>query len=353
MKKHLLLLLFIVFSGLLYPQVNDTLIIGVKQAPPFLMEEDGEWTGASVELWNQIARELKLNYEYREYNLKDLVSALAQGEIDMSINPLTVTAERIESFDFTQPFYISNLTVASKAGNSSFFSSFIGNFFSADFFKALFGLILLIFIFGFIIWLVEKKKNPEMFSKGWKGMGDGFWWSAVTMTTVGYGDKAPVTPVGRILGFVWMFTAIIVISGFTASIASSLTVNRLGNNIENVDDLRHVTVATVEGSSAAAYLDENGIDHITFPTLDKALDALDNDEFKALVYDDAILNYSVFMKNLQDEVSILPVKFNKQYYSFAIPYGKNITNSINKELVEVIETPFWREVLSRYKAELE
>ncbi len=353
MKKNLLLLLILFFSSLIYSQENDTLIIGVKQAPPFLMKQNGEWTGASVELWNLVADELDLKYQYREYNLKDLVAALTNGDIDMSINPLTVTAERIESFDFTQPFYISNLTVAAKADNSGFLSSFIQNFFSEDFFKALFGLILLIFIFGFIIWLVEKKKNPEMFNRGWKGMGDGFWWSAVTMTTVGYGDKAPVTPVGRILGFIWMFTAIIVISGFTASIASSLTVNRLGNSIESVDDLRHVTVATVEGSSAAAYLDENAIDHITFPTLDNALDALDRNEFKALIYDDAILNYSIFMKNLQEEVSILPLNFNKQYYSFAIPYNKNLTNSINKHLVEVIETPFWREVLSRYKVELE
>ena len=38
-----------------------------------------------------------------------------------------------------------------------------------------------------------------------------FWWAAVTMTTVGYGDKTPVTTGGRIVGLVWMFTSVIVI----------------------------------------------------------------------------------------------------------------------------------------------
>ncbi|MCB9286417.1 MAG: hypothetical protein H6560_03795 [Lewinellaceae bacterium] len=37
---------------------------------------------------------------------------------------------------------------------------------------------------------------------------------------------------------VWMFTAIIIISGFTASIASSLTVNRLGGGISGLSELR-------------------------------------------------------------------------------------------------------------------
>lgn len=357
MKRLLLLTVICLYAGMLFAQNNanklpvDTLTIGVKESPPFLMKTYNKWTGASIELWEKIAEDMNIHYVYKEYTLDELIHALGNSNVDLSINPLTVTGSRIEAFDFTQPFYISNLTVAAKKGDTGFIIAFLRNFFSTDFFTALLGLLVLIFIFGFIIWLIEKRKNPEMFASGWKGLADGFWWSAVTMTTVGYGDKAPVTPLGRVFGFIWMFTAIIVISGFTASIASSLTVNQLGNNIESMDDLRNVSVATVKGSSTDNFLTENNIDHMTFDKLDDAINALHNGQYKALVYDDAIMSYSIHHKNMSESIGILPLKFNKQYYSFAFPYDNKLRNTINQNLIETIESAYWQGILSKYNVD--
>ncbi|MGO2102628.1 MAG: ion channel [Psychroflexus halocasei] len=44
------------------------------------------------------------------------------------------------------------------------------------------------------------------------------------MTTVGYGDKSPLSLGGRIVGLIWMFMAVIILSSLTAGIASALTV---------------------------------------------------------------------------------------------------------------------------------
>lgn len=52
--------------------------------------------------------------------------------------------------------------------------------------------------------------------------GDALWWSAATITTVGYGDIYPVTPLGRIVG---VFTMVVGISTFavvTAKVAEFL-----------------------------------------------------------------------------------------------------------------------------------
>ncbi len=352
MKRFILLLVGFIFIINGYSLEKDTITVGVRSAPPFLMFENHQWTGASVDLWESIAADLKINYTYKEYTLNDMLRALENNELDVSISPLTVTSDRIEAFQFTQPFYITNLTIATQKESDSYLGAFLRNFLSPDFFKAMMGLLVLIFIFGFIIWIAEKRKNPQMFQKGWKGVGDGFWWSAVTMTTVGYGDKVPVTPMGKIFGLIWMFTAIIVISGFTASIASSLTVTRLSSSIEKVDDLRNVSVGTVKASSTAEYLKYQNISFEEYDNINQAIHALDQGDYKALVYDDAILTYTIHHNNLDDNLGVLPIKFNKQYYSFAMPYENHLNYSINIKLIDFIEGPNWRLVQEKYKMEI-
>lgn len=352
MKPYILLTIGLLAFINLHGRETDTITVGVRSAPPFLMKENNQWTGASVDLWESIADELEISYKYKEYSLNEMLQALENNELDVSISPLTVTADRIEAFQFTQPFYITTLTIATQKESDSYTGAFLRNFLSPDFFKALTGLLVLIFIFGFILWIAEKRKNPQMFQKGWKGIWDGFWWSAVTMTTVGYGDKAPVTPMGKIFGLIWMFTAIIVISGFTASIASSLTVSRMGSAIEKMNDLRNVSVGTVKASSTAEFLQNQNINFSQYDNIDQAIDALYHGEYKALVYDDAILTYTIHHKKMNDELGVLPLKFNKQYYSFAMPYENQLNNPINVKLIQFIESPKWRQVQEKYNMEV-
>ena len=66
-------------------QPNEALIIGTKEAPPFAMKDSsGRWTGLSIELWEEIALELGLTYEVREYDLQGLLDAVESGEVDDS-----------------------------------------------------------------------------------------------------------------------------------------------------------------------------------------------------------------------------------------------------------------------------
>ena len=48
------------------------------------------------------------------------------------------------------------------------------------------------------------------------------WLTIVTMTTVGYGDKAPISGVGRFLAFVCMMAGLVLFGYFTSTVGSSL-----------------------------------------------------------------------------------------------------------------------------------
>ena len=56
---------------------------------------------------------------------------------------------------------------------------------------------------------------------------DSFWWSFVTITTVGYGDIAPSTLGGRIVGVIVMVFGIGMLGMFTATIASIFVEGKL------------------------------------------------------------------------------------------------------------------------------
>ncbi len=75
--------------------VSDrTLIVGMKEAPPFAMKADGAWTGISIDLWRQIADELGLKFEFRESDLQGLLDGVAKGSFDLAAAALTITSER-------------------------------------------------------------------------------------------------------------------------------------------------------------------------------------------------------------------------------------------------------------------
>jgi polar amino acid transport system substrate-binding protein len=170
------------------------------------------------------------------------------------------------------------------------------------------------------------------------------------MTTVGYGDKAPKTLGGRLVGLVWMFASIIIISSFTASITTTLTVSRLESSIKGPKDLANKKVGTVPHSTSAMYLKQQGIAVQHYPNVLAALQGVAKGEVDAAVYDAPIMQYLAKSK-LRGKVQVLPVTFERQDYGFALPNDSKLREELNRILLRKISETSYKNNVKRYLGE--
>lgn len=352
--KVAILILFTFFMTLTSWALQSTLsdkvvIVGTKEAPPFSMKnKNGTWRGVSIDLWKEIALQNKINYEFKEYNLNDLLEAVKNSKVDVAVAALTITAEREKYMDFSHPFYTKGLGIAVSKSNSSDWFVVLKGFISWKFLSVISVLVFVLALFGSLVWFFESRSNAHDFSTDpIKGLLDGFWWSAVTMTTVGYGDKSPKTFGGRFVALIWMFTSVIIISSFTAAITSAVTVNQLEGSINGPGDLVKVKVGVVSNTASAKIISDQDVLCNYYETLKDALDQLKIGQLNAVVYDVPLLQYLV-NKDFKDDLMVLPNTFIDQPYGFAFPQNYSNREQINQTLLEIINSPKWENIVNSY-----
>ncbi len=326
---------------------DQTWVVATRMAPPFAIRTEDGWEGITIELLERIAGERGRTLEFQETGLREMLQLTAQGEVDMAAAALTVTAEREKHVDFTHPFHTSGLGVAVPRKAALTWLDALKRIRSGAFLQSAGALLGVLTLVGILVWLAERRRNDQFPAHPVKGVGSGIWWSAVTMTTVGYGDKAPATLVGRILGLIWMFASIIIISGFTAAIATSLTVGQLEQSVNSIEDFHGKRLLTVEGSTSAAFLDEKLVRYHTVTSIEQALEQLASGAADAVFYDLPILRYWV-SNRFAETLRVLPNRFLHQDYGIALPPGSRLRETLNRDILSVIEGPEWSRMVQGY-----
>ncbi|MDA3962836.1 MAG: transporter substrate-binding domain-containing protein [Planctomycetota bacterium] len=305
--------------------------VAIKEAPPFVMiDEAGVPQGISIQLWQAIADDNAWTTEWVVTDLAGVLRAAAKAETDLSIAAITATPSREEVMDFSLPYLTTGLGIAVRTDEGSL-TRLLRIAFSGPFFAAILSLMGLLVLVGTVLWVFERKHNSDFDERPVRGIGGAVWWAAVTLTTVGYGDKTPKTPLGRTLGLWWMFAGLLVVASFTATIASSMTLDGYTTTIHEPKDLGVATVAVVANTTAAHSTAFHAKTLVLTESLDIALKRLTDGQVSAVVHDRPLLRYA----RHHEGITVLGASFDEQLYAIAMPEDSPYHELINRSILKL------------------
>ena len=324
---------------------QEALRVGLVERPPFAMKDEAlGWSGLAVDLFRQIAEEDGLRYAIVELD-GDPAEAVAAGRVDVAL-PVDA-APAGGGLVYTQPFYTSTLGLASSRGVNLL--SIADNVVSWQFLRVVLFLAAMLLVVGTIMWLVERRSNEEMFPEGTApGVGAGFWWAGVTMTTIGYGDKTPVTLAGRVIALLWMLMAMIVTAALTATLVSAVG---LGSSTTLADELEGKTVGVIEGSTSKRYLEARDVRSRTFESATQGLEAIGNGT-DAFLGDEPLVRHTVNQSSTLS-FDVKGSTIDPHYIAFAVSEnvradGEPLVKRLDRAILKRLPTPAWWELTQRY-----
>ncbi|CAI5651590.1 unnamed protein product [Oreochromis niloticus] len=281
-----------------YPLLNRTYIVTTILESPYVMLKknheqlvgNDKYEGYIVELAAEIAKHVGYQYKLKivsdgKYGARDpetkmwngMVGELVYGKADVAVAPLTITLVREEVIDFSKPFMSLGISIMikkptkSKPGVFSFLDPLAYEIWMCIVF-AYIGVSVVLFLvsrFSPYEWHAEDyeegaepqtptqaaasngvqqgqtptqqnttQQSPEQTNEF--GIFNSLWFSLGAFMQQGC-DISPRSLSGRIVGGVWWFFTLIIISSYTANLAAFLTVERMVSPIESAEDLAKQT----------------------------------------------------------------------------------------------------------------
>ncbi|MFN2363518.1 MAG: basic amino acid ABC transporter substrate-binding protein [Halarsenatibacteraceae bacterium] len=115
----LALALMVAFTG--FTAMAQTYVVGTSAGfPPFEYIEDGEVVGFDIDLMKAIGESQGFEVEFQDISFDSLIPGLQSGTIDVVAAGMTITEERAQVVDFTDPYYSANqaVLVREDSGNN-------------------------------------------------------------------------------------------------------------------------------------------------------------------------------------------------------------------------------------------
>lgn len=327
---------------------GDVTVI-TRVLPPFIVKEGDAYGGFSAELWEAVAREANLRTTWREVgNVAEIIEAVRVGQGQVAIAAISITAQREERFDFSQPMFEAGLQVMLRAETSVGLGlGQIVEMFTTGAMPMLLGLLaLLILVPAHIVWLGERRHPDSLVEKSYfPGIFTAMWWA--TGAAVGQQPDQPRSAFGRALSAAQIIVSVIFVTYFTAAVTSAMTVQQLRGDINGPEDLPGRRVATTTGSTAASYLRQLNVSPTEFGQIAQAFKALDDRQVDAVVFDAPVLLYHAATAGRGKARVVGPV-FRKENYGILFPQGSPLRKPVNEALLKLRESGAYDRIYNRW-----
>ena len=332
------LLLVTAASALGQPR-EQKLRVGTRIVKPFVFEENRALTGFSIELWQEISRQLNAQSEFiMKPSVKELLEATRSKELDLAIAAISITAEREIDWDFSQPMFDAGLQILTPAQGTQggLVATIIAGVFSSAVLPILGLVLLMILVPAHLVWFFERRNSTGMINHRsyFPGIFEACWWAASTLAT--QADQMPRAALARIVAVIWMFASVVFIAYFTAAVTSSLTLQQLRGDINGPEDLPGKRVATVKGSTSMDYLRRHNIEATEFTNVEQAFKAAQQGSADAVVYDAPVLLYYASHEG-KGKVQVVGNIFRKESYGILFPSNSPYRKPVNEALLKIRE----------------
>lgn len=335
-KAWLLLFLLSTFAW-----AQPKLKVVVAGDRPFVVGAEGmRVRGLSPLIWDVCANTMGVTSDYEVVTtLHDALERVMEGSADVAVGPIAVHSRWVLDVDFTVAYAHAPLAVLVKSRDANLYERL----------KPLLGkallwgggsLLISLTGVGFLIWLLEHRRNPQQFPPNARhGVEEAVWFAVTTATSVGYGDRFPITRAGRLVTALWMIVAGIAFSTVTALLATAFTLSHLpGVQVRDLDDLRGLRVAVVKGSAAEFAL--RSIDTHLYPVQDlaQAQGFLQQGRVQLVVSSGPILHDLVRSQNLEAKFLVQEIAGHNESFVFALRKDSPWTRKVDEALLVLRES---------------
>ncbi|KAK2574075.1 Glutamate receptor 2 [Acropora cervicornis] len=228
---------------------------------------DGDLQGFLIDLIRALAKEAKFEYDLylrSDSGYQKMIDELTRQERDMALAPITITAEREESIDFSKPFMDFSLSlIMQKPGEPpinkfAFLQPFTGGVWLSTIGVVLFITVMMCVMdfltpFGYRARARQSDDEPgNEFN-----LLNSLWFATASVLQQGP-DSTPLAPSGRLLASTFWFFILILISTYTANLAAFFTIKRTADTINSLEALANqndIKYGVMKGGSVMKFFE--------------------------------------------------------------------------------------------------
>ncbi|UJQ94489.1 transporter substrate-binding domain-containing protein [Mariluticola halotolerans] len=317
------------------PAVQDggVVNVGVYLSPPFIMKDGDLYTGMAAELWQAVSARSDLASKFVEFDTpRALIDATANGEIDVAVTNLSITKDRAQRIDFTQPWYDSGLRIMVNETGGNGLDDLFHGLRDSGYLRSYVWLTLVIIAATFLLTLFDRRFDKE-FPRTWgAGLTESFYHVMSIATSGKTSRKKMFGSFGRFFAAIWLVCGVAVLAYVTSSVTSVMTAAAISNQINEAEDLPGREIGVFAGSVGEEHMRAEDLRTRPYNNIEEAAEALRTRRIDAIVADAPVLEYYANSAAGSGLDVVGPI-FMPDKYGFATPLDSNLGRLITLNLL--------------------